>query len=209
MPVITEIREFRGQMVLSLDGVVWLRVLKKHYLKEAVELEQQIEPEVYIDRLAAIQYRDCYEAALTMLDRSVRTRGELERALVRKGYVSPAASAAVERLAEVGLIDDARYAQRIAEVQSTKAVGAYAVRRKLRAKHFDEEAVEAAMEQFDDEQQAEACKTAAEKLWRKYAQLPAREGKAKLSQALARRGFSWDAISSTVDELASSADDFE
>ena len=124
MPVITEIREFRGQMVLSLDGVVWLRVLKKHYLKEAVELEQQIEPEVYIDRLAAIQYRDCYEAALTMLDRSVRTRGELERALVRKGYVSPAVSAAVERLAEVGLIDDTRYAQRIAEVQSTKAVGA-------------------------------------------------------------------------------------
>ena len=209
MAVITEIREFRGQMVLSLDGVVWLRVLKKHFLKDSVELEQQIDPEAYIDRLAAIQYKDCYEAALTILDRSIRTRGEVERALVQKGYVSPAASAAVERLVEVGLIDDARYAQRIAEIQSTKAVGAYAVRRKLRAKHFDEDAVEAAMEQFDDAQQAEACKTAAAKLWRKYGQLPAREGRAKLSQALARRGFGWDAISSAADEIVSGLEDFE
>jgi len=209
VPVVTEIREFRGQMVLSLDGVVWLRVLKKHFLKEPVEVEQQIEPEIYIDRLAALQYRDCYEAALTMLDHSIRTRGELERALVRKGYVSPAAAAVVERLTEVSLIDDTHYAQRIAEMQAAKAVGVYAVRRKLRAKHFDEDAVEAAMESFDDAQQAAACKAAAAKLWRKYAQLPPREGKAKLSQALARRGFSWDAISAAADELASGMDDFE
>ena len=42
---------------------------------------------------------------------------------------------------------------------------------------------------------------AARRLWRKYEDLPEREAKAKLSQALARRGFGWDAIESALDEL--------
>ena len=58
------------------------------------------------------------------------------------------------------------------------------------------------MEGFDAQQQAEACQNAAAKLWRRYENLPFREGRAKLSQALARRGFGWDAIRSAVDALA-------
>ena len=57
------------------------------------------------------------------------------------------------------------------------------------------------MEGFDEEQQASACRDAAAKLWRKYVSLPPREDRAKLSQALARRGFGWDAIRSAVDSL--------
>jgi len=121
--------------------------------------------------------------------------------LLRKGYVQPAADAVVERLTGNGLIDDNRYAQRIAQGQVSKPVGAYAVRRKLRAKRLPEEAIDAAMEEFDGEQQTQACRSAAEKLWRKYESLPAREGKAKLSQALARRGFSWDSIHSALVEI--------
>ena len=207
MSIVTETREFRGQMILSLDGVTWLRVLKKHFAKLPLEIGQEVEPEQYIDQLAALQYKDCYEAALTMLDRSVRTRSEIAQALVRKGFVSPVAQAVVERLSEIGLLDDMRYAQRLAEIQSAKPVGAYAMRRKLQAKRFDAEAIDAAMEQFDEAQQAQACRLAAAKLWRKYAQLPSREGRAKLSQALARRGFGWDAIASAVDEIVSDAGD--
>ena len=62
------------------------------------------------------------------------------------------------------------------------------------------------MEGFDEAQQAAACREAAAKLWRKYESLPPREGRAKLSQALARRGFGWDAIRSAVDNLADDTD---
>ena len=196
-------------MQLSLDGVSWLKVRKKHFLKRPLAEGEAIDPEEYISSLASIQASDCYEAALTMLDMAAQTKNGLVRKLVFKGYVAPAAEAAAERLVEIGLIDDQRYAERVAQSQLKKPVGAYAVRRKLMAKRLSEEDIEAAMEGFDGGQQAEACKTAAEKLWRKYSALPSREGRAKLSQALARRGFSWDAIHSAVDALSSEDDSFD
>lgn len=207
MAIVTEIQENKGLVAIWLDGTLWMRVRRKHFVQLEIRDGDSIDPESTIDRLAALQAADCYEAALCMLDQAAQTRGDLARKLVRKGFVSPAAEAAVERLNENRLVDDRRYAERIAQSQMHKNAGAYAVRRKLRAKLLSEEDVDAAMEGFDEEQQAQACRETAEKLWRKYAALPAREGRAKLSQALARRGFGWDAIRSAVDGLAS--DDFE
>ena len=209
MAIVSDIREVRGLIELSLDGVVWLRVRKKHFAKRPLSASEAIDPDAYIDSMAAVQAADCYEAALTMLDRAAHSGGNLRVKLERAGYVSPAAEAAVARLQENRLLDDRRYAERIAQSQLNKAAGAYAVRRKLRAKRLSEEDIDAAMKGFDDEQQAAACRTAAEKLWRKYAALPAREGRAKLSQALARRGFGWDAIRSAMDGLGEDFDEYE
>ena len=203
MAEVSGIRENRGLIEISLDGVLWMRVRKKHFALIPLEASEGIDPEEYLDRLSSLQAADCYEAALCMLDQAAQTSGDLLTKLRRKGYAEPAARAAVERLLGNSLIDDARYAQRLAQGQLAKPVGAYAVRRKLMAKRLPEEAIEAAMEDFDGEQQAQACREAAEKLWRKYSSLPVREGRAKLSQALARRGFSWDAISTAVDEIVS------
>lgn len=209
MAHVTEIRETKGLVQLSLDGVSWLKVRKKHFLKRPLAEGEAVDPEEYISSIASVQANDCYEAALTMLDMAAQTKNDLVRKLVFKGYVPPAAEAAAERLTEIGLIDDRRFAERMAQSQLKKPVGAYAVKRKLMAKRLSEEDIEAAMEDFDGDQQAEACRTAAGKLWRKYSALPAREGRAKLSQALARRGFSWDAIHSAVDAVCEDGDFFE
>ena len=209
MATTSDIREFRGLIEISLDGVLWLRVRKKHFALRPLEPGQAVDAQAYLDALASLQAADCYEAALTMLDQADQTGGVLCAKLMRKGYVQPAAEAAVERLRENRLIDDARYAERMAQAQLGKAVGAYAVRRKLRAKRLSEETIEATMESFDDAQQAAACREAGDKLWRKYGALPPREGRAKLSQALARRGFGWEAIRSTVDSLCSEFDSID
>lgn len=209
MAVVSEIRENRGMIDISLDGVRWISLRKKHFSMRPLEPDESIDPDEYIDSIAAIQAADCYEAALCMLDVAAQTRGDITRKLARKGFVLPAAEAAAARLCENGLIDDRRFAERIAQSQLKKPVGAYAVKRKLRAKQLSEENVEAAMEGFDAEQQASACRAAAEKLWRKYSALPGREGRAKLSQALARRGFSWDSIQSAIEAIANGDGFFE
>lgn len=206
MAVVTDIREIRGLIEISLDGVGWLRVRRKHFAQRALQTGDALDPDAYLNSMAALQASDCYEAALTMLDQAAQASGDMRMKLLRKGYVEAAADAVVDRLKDNGLIDDERYAQRIAQGQLNKAAGVHAVRRKLRAKHLSEEAIEAAMEGFDEDQQRQACREAAEKLWRKYASLPPREGRAKLSQALARRGFGWDAISSAVDDIVSDMD---
>lgn len=206
MAMVTGLREMRGLMEISLDGVLWMRVKKKHFALLPLQAEESIDPDAYLNRLCALQAADCYEAALTILDQAAQASADLTGKLIRKGYARPAAEAAVARLVENRLVDDERYAQRIAQNQLNKPVGAWAVRRKLMAKRLDEDTIDSVMEDFDSEQQEKACAQAAEKLWRKYSALPAREGRAKLSQALARRGFSWEAIRSAVEDLVSDWD---
>ena len=201
MAYISEIRETRGQMEISADGSVLFRVRKKHYAKLPLQVGEEIDPEAYLDRLAGIQFPDAYEAALTSLDFSARTAREIGQSLRRKGYVQPAIDAVIARLTESGLIDDKRYAERLAETTVHKPVGVYAMKRKLRAKGISDEDAEAALGAFDEEQQLQAAKDAAEKLVRKYLALPAREAKSKLSQALARRGFSWDVVREAVESV--------
>lgn len=209
MAVVSELREMRGLVEISLDGVAWLKIRKRHFAKRPLECGEAVDPDEYIESMAAVQAADCYEAALTMLDQAAKSEGEMRRKLMQKGYVAPAADATVERLRENRLIDDKRIAERMAQTNLSKPVGVYALKRKMQAKHLSAEDIEAAMEAFDDRQQAQACLAAAGKLCHKYADLPVREARAKLSQALGRRGFSWDAISNALDEILSQWEEFE
>ena len=89
----------------------------------------------------------------------------------------------------------------MAEAQAAKPVGIYSFKRKLMVRGISEDDAEEALSRFDDGQQRDACRAAAQSLWRRYGALPPREARAKLSQALARRGFGWDVIEAAVDDL--------
>lgn len=209
MALVSDLQEKNGKVEIYLDGVLWLRLASKYFKLSPLEVGSDVESQRYLDQLAAHQTADCYEAALCLLDRSDYSSGDLLARLMRKGFVAAAAQATIARLIDSGLIDDSRYAHRMAQSQLNRSVGVYAVRRKLMAKRLSSEVVEEAMNCFDEEQQLAACCTTAEKLWRKYSSLPAREGRSKLSQALARRGFSWEDVHCAVEKICGDcSDDF-
>lgn len=201
MAIVTGIRENRGMVEVDLDGSTVARVRRAHFARCPLEEHQDVDLDAWLGRVAAAQFPDAWEAALNSLDTAARTAKDIATSLRRRGYVSPVIDAVVARLTESGLIDDARYAERMAEVQSKKPVGLYAFRQKLRAKGISDDDAEAALAAFDDEQQQAACLAAAQKLVRRYANLPWREARAKLSQALGRRGFGWDVIEGVVEQV--------
>lgn len=201
MSTVTELKPVQGCMRVAFDDAPSLRIRKCHFAKLPLEEGDEIDPEEYVNRVASLQFADAYESALTSLDASARTASEIDRSLRMKGFVAPVAEAVVERLKENGLIDDQRLAARLAETQLTKPVGLYAMKRKLRAKGISDEDAAEALESFDDDQQRAAAIQAARKLLRRYENLPVRECRGKLSQALARRGFSWDAVSAAVEAV--------
>ena len=201
MSTVTELKPVQGCMRVAFDDAPSLRIRKCHFAKLPLEEGDEIDPEEYVNRVASLQFADAYESALTSLDGSARTASEIDRSLRMKGFVAPVAEAVVERLKENGLIDDQRLAARLAETQLTKPVGLYAMKRKLRAKGVSDEDAAEALESFDDDQQRAAAIQAARKLLRRYENLPVRECRGKLSQALARRGFSWDAVSAAVEAV--------
>ena len=201
MVTITGIEIDRGMVSIYADGALALKIKKAHFDRQPLSEGDEVDFEAWEDRLAPIQFNEAWEAALSSLDRSARTEKELRASLGRRGYVAPVIDAIAGRLKETGLIDDARYAERMAELQSQKPVGLYAFRRKLASKGISGDAAAEALAAFDEDQQRAACLEAARRIFRKYEALPPREGKAKLSQALARRGFGWDAIESALEQL--------
>ena len=201
MPIVTAIAQRRGLVEIDVDGFTAIRIRKAHFDQCPLREGDDIDPDDYVNRVAGIQFANGYETALSTLDYSNRSAKEIAGALRRKGYVEPCIEAVVARLTENRILDDRRYAERLAELQSKKPVGVYAFRRKLQVKGISEEDAMEALSTFDDGQQRAAALEAARKLYKKYADLPRREGRAKLSQALARRGFGWDAIGSAVDQM--------
>lgn len=199
MAIVTGVQEFRGVVTVSADGRELAHIKKEFFVKSPLSEGDAIDADEYLDRMAAMQFAPAYEAALTLLDYCARTAAELKRALRRKGYVDAAIDAAVERLREARLIDDLDYARR--KVQAQKSAGVYAIRRKLMAKGVAQEDLEAALADVDEADQRAAARALAERMARKYEGLEPRAAKAKLGQALARRGFAWEVISGALDGL--------
>lgn len=201
MGVVSEIKEYRGRVSVSVDGRLLVRLSRRHFQKCPLEEGQAIDDEAYLSEVAELQYPEAYEAALTRLESCARTEQDMRIALSRKGYVDLAVDRVLMRLTRAGLLNDQEYAQRFVESRTHRPVGRYQISRQLRQKGVDRDTVQAALEQIDDEQQQSAALSLAQKLSGRYAGQPTRSARAKLSQAMARRGFSWDDISWALSQL--------
>lgn len=149
-----------------------------------------------------------HEAALRALERRRRTRRELERRLAEKGFEPQTARAALDRLERVGLVDDLEYARAfLRERLGRRAVGARLVRNQLLARGvpaplIDQALQEAATDAEDElpRTEAERARRALAQLGRRYAGLEPRVRRQRLTAALARRGFDYDAIAEALAE---------
>lgn len=201
MGMITGIEEARGRVTIYVDGVVFLKLNKKEFDELPVEEGEDLDEDDYMNRLCAKQAKPAYESALNLLTARDMTAHDMISALRRRGYLAPVAESVCARLTENRLIDDNRYAQRYVELRQDSAIGKYAMKRKLRAKGIDENIAEDALETLDDESQLATAKELAKKLSRRYENEELYAKKSKLSQALARRGYSWDIVREAVESL--------
>jgi len=132
-------------------------------------------------------YERLWNRALWYLGRRDYGTEELRRKLRRPRPHKPAPaeadiSRAVERLLELGLLDDERYAQRLAESLSRKGLSARGIAMELRQRSLGNEAPEIPVE--DSEHLAELLQS-------KYAhKLGDERGQRTVYQALLRKGFS-------------------
>lgn len=141
----------------------------------------------------------CREAALRLLERSRRTRADLARRLADKGYAVATIDEVIERLARVGLVDDAEYARAfLAGRWGRRPSGWRRLQQELRAKGVgdaDVEAARAAIEQREGgvDELATAAKLVA-LASKRYAKLDPRVRSQRLWALLARRGYDGDTI---------------
>lgn len=140
-----------------------------------------------------------YDRAIGLLAVQGRSARDLERKLKQRGEPAANISAAIERLTEAGLIDDATYARQVARsrVSSGRGDSRRRVSQVLAQKGVAREVVqEAVSEVFDDEAVDEEAlaESAARKKLRSLGGLDVPTRRRRLYGYLARRGHDADVI---------------
>jgi regulatory protein len=149
---------------------------------------------------------------LRALTGAPKTRRQLADLLARRGVPEHAAEAVLDRFTEVGLIDDAAFAQAwVQSRQSGRGLARRALRSELRAKGVDPEVAAEAVELVDDEdERAAACRLVERKL-PSMRRLDRATATRRLIGMLARKGYNGGLAAAVVrealDGVASQADD--
>ncbi|HZI13625.1 MAG TPA: regulatory protein RecX [Myxococcus sp.] len=145
------------------------------------------------------------DACVKLLAARARSRHELLAALARKGYSESVAEAALARVAGLGYVDDARFAQeRAASLLRTGRVGPDAVLQKLEAHGLGEGLARQALSQASGELDFDALATARAVLEKRGLLGRPLEPKerARAARLLASRGFSEDVIHRLLGEAS-------
>ena len=134
------------------------------------------------------------ERALALLDKRDYSRAELLRKLLEKGIPEVEATAAVDRLTELGFVDDARYAPIIVRHYAAKGYGARRVQQELARRGIPKELWDGAMAQMP------AQDDAVDQLLRSRlrSRRPDRAELKRASDFLLRKGYGWDEIKSAL-----------
>lgn len=139
---------------------------------------------------------------LRRLDSAPRTRAELESYLRQRGVPDEAAVEVLDRFEDVGLIDDAAYAEGwVRSRHGTKGLGRRAVAAELRRKGVADEIVAAALEPIDEGQERERARALARSRLPQVSGLPYPTQVRRLMGALTRRGYDMSMSSEVVRQV--------
>jgi len=187
-----------------VDGEFAIGVSLTTITKVGLHVGKQLSTEEFA-RLEQIESDDkAYVAALRFLEARPRSIAEVRARLGRKDFAPEAIDAAVARLAELELLDDAAFARFWVENrQANRPRGAGALRDELRRKGIDTDTAAQVLsdESLTGDESAGAWRLARGAL-RKYAGSRDRNAfTRRMGSYLQRRGFSFEVIRPIVDQL--------
>jgi regulatory protein len=180
-----------------VDGEFAIGVSLNTISSEGLFVGLALSDEAYA-RLERTESRDkAFQAGLRLLEARPRSTSELRDRLRRKDFADQAIEAALARLTDLGMLDDAAFARLWVENrQASRPRGVGALRDELRRKGVDRALVEATLS--DDELtggEDERAMMIARGALRKYAAAPNRTTfQRQMGSYLQRRGFGFQTI---------------
>jgi len=160
--------------------------------------------EAQFERLsAAADQEAALRTAFRLLERRPFAARDLARRLVQKGHPAGAASTAVEKASEMGLVNDRVFTRHYIETRAARGRGPLRLRRDLTALGVERGVVDRALVEVlgpDDGQYPDA-ETLARKRLSQLKGLPVPAQRRRLVAFLARRGYGGDAVRQMVGRL--------
>lgn len=190
----------KGLTQLFIDGEAAVKIDTEVFLRAKLKPGDELTDEALRELLEASNARRAQEKALYLLEHRNHSKKELRDKLVRAQIDKDAARAAAERMEELGLVDDDRFARDYArELFERKRYGAARVRQELRLKGIDSGLIDELVAEYGGEDAAlENIRSVLEK---KYAHWQEDEKvKRRAFAALQRLGFSYELIRRALEQ---------
>lgn len=197
--VITAIEPRRKSLsAIYIDGEYALKLDTETVLSNRLKAGEEIDDDRLLELIKASDSRRAKEKALWLISYRDHSEGELRQKL-SKDYGEEAVNNAVERLMELGLINDEDFAKKYAESLSHKHMSQRQIKQKLRLKGIDKDLSEDAVENLSLDEKDEIRALINKKYIRK---LSDEADVRRTVAALQRRGFSYSDIKSVINEFA-------
>ncbi|WP_265444523.1 regulatory protein RecX [Flexivirga meconopsidis] len=153
---------------------------------------------------------DPHEVARTIVLRQLtmapRSRKQLADKLRQRGCTDEVATEVLDRMEEVGLIDDAAYAgMLVRSQQASRGLARRALQQELRRKGVDEEIAREQLDEIDEESERDRARALVDKKLRSMHGLDATVQTRRLAGMLARKGYSSSIAWSVIREAIADA----
>ena len=189
----------RQRRQLYVDGSYALTVDATVLAERGLRVGDEITGDALGELATAAEFQRCLAAAYRLLDYRARSREELSSRLRRRGFEAVTVESVAARLAELGLLNDAEFAQLWQENRGSFSPRSRAMlRRELHVKGVAAELIDEAVAQVDDA--AAAYRAAAGRAARLETD-DYTEFKNRLGGYLRRRGFDYAVIKETLERL--------
>lgn len=192
---------------IFVDGEFAIGISLATLAREGLFIGQELDEGGWARLEAAAHAEKAMLAAARLLEARPRSAAEIRQRLRRKEFAPDAVEGAVERLTDLGLLDDAAFSRYWVESrQSFRPRGRLALRDELRRKGVARDTIEQALADAEAEAPPDAEAARAEQVaraaLRRYADSPDRMTfQRRLGGLLQRRGFALDVIRPILDIL--------
>ena len=198
---ITQLQETKkGRFSVFANGEFLFSVHKDTFL---LRPELAVGRQVTVETLEEIRLEDealsCKEKALTLLEYSSHSAGRLAEKL-RRHYPPETVEQVVQRLRELGLLDDLDYGRRLAaDLLNLRGYSLGRVRQTLYQRRLDKETIDQVMGELSEIDQIAPIVALVNKKYLQKLREP--RGREKVAAALQRRGYRYDEIREALSQV--------
>ena len=181
---------------VALEGGGFLRVPEGTVAEHALYRGMELSPAACLALEEAAQEGALREYAVNSLSVKAVSKGILREKLEKKGAGPEMADRVVQWAERIGLVNDGEYAKALARHYAAKGYGLYKIRDELYRRKVPREYWEEALSELEDP--AEQIRAFVEK---KLSDPTDKKQVKRVSDALARRGYSWSQISGAMERF--------
>lgn len=194
---ITEVRTTkRGRISVYVDGEYLFAVEEESWQLSGLRVNGEVDEQQLNELLADSNRIKAKQRALNMLSLRDYSSGVLKERLAAKTD-SRSAESAVERMKELGFVDDERYAERFAEeLCEIKLFGKRRIRLELQKKKIPAEIIGNVLEQLDDDEASRALLL----LRKKFGRIESEADSKRAFSLLERSGYGYHDIRTALRE---------